>query len=174
MRATIVIVFQFFVSISLAAPMPGMGSAKLSEKISTVAFKSLGFAMDLMQNEWTLEMQNQSASKQFRFKSLENNGTLSIRIDDLKEEASLDEYSKKWIRDYPNYGFEILAQKSIKIGKAPALVIDLAQKENQKQIRQVLFLQNQRVVVLTCHNSFKAFKATAESCNRAFNSFKWL
>lgn len=100
-------------------------------------------------------------------------GSLAVRIETLKSDLTLESYTKKWMRDYTSYGFEVLGTNSFQQNGAKGLVIDLVHKKADYQLRQVLFLKNKRVVILTCRDQQKKFQQTLIGCNQISRTFEW-
>ncbi|MGE3758376.1 MAG: hypothetical protein AB7H97_11500 [Pseudobdellovibrionaceae bacterium] len=100
--------------------------------------------------------------------------SLSIRVDVLKDPMSLEQYAKKWIRDYPGYGFTVLGNKTFSNHGFPGYVVDLVHTKKQKQIRQILYSKGRQAVILTCADDQKSFKETIKACNTIARSFQWI
>lgn len=82
-------------------------------------------------------------------------------------------YTKKWMRDYPSYGFEVLSSKSIQLNGAPALLVDMISRSKGKQIRQVILKREGEVAVMTCIDDRETFRTALASCNQIIKSFSW-
>ena len=96
-----------------------------------------------------------------------------IRAEQLKAELTLENYTKRWIKDYLSYGFEVLGTQTFFQNNDKALVVDLLHRNSQQQLRQVLFLKNKRVVTLTCRDQQKTFQMTLNGCNQISRTFQW-
>ena len=94
-------------------------------------------------------------------------------METLRTEMTLENYTKKWIRDYSNYGFDVLGSQTFALNGSKALVVDLFHKKSEQQMRQVLFLKNKKVVTLTCRDQQKTFEQTLIGCNQISKSFEW-
>jgi hypothetical protein len=162
-----------------SAPIPLTStSALLSEKKGL--FRSpLGFSLNSGATNW-----EQVAAPQDNpfiatiYRAAENasgvQAALTVRIDQLSEKTTLDIYAKKWLKDYPRFGFEILSSKKVRIGSQIGFLLDIVNRENQKQLRQVLFLRDKNAVTLTCRDHLKTFSSTLRSCNSIIRTFRWL
>lgn len=110
-----------------------------------------------------------------RFASKESSqkGSLSVRTDTIAKNASLELYARKWMRDYPSYGFEVLSAKNLTLNGQPALVVDMLSRSKNKQIRQVILKKENRVAVMTCLDDRATFSKSLQTCNRIMESFSW-
>ena len=110
-----------------------------------------------------------------RFASKDKNekGSLSIRTDKVAKTASLELYTRKWMRDYPNYGFEVISAKNFSLNGNPALVVDMLSRSKNKQIRQVILKKDDRVAVMTCLDDRTTFNKALSNCNQIIKSFSW-
>lgn len=109
----------------------------------------------------------------FAAKDSPKQGSLSIRTDKIAKTASLELYTRKWMRDYPNYGFEVLAAKNFTLNGSPALVVDMVSRSKNKQIRQVILKKEDRVAIMTCLDNRDTFSKALENCNQIMKSFAW-
>ncbi|MCC7405743.1 MAG: hypothetical protein IT288_15190 [Bdellovibrionales bacterium] len=98
---------------------------------------------------------------------------LTVRIDELDQEQPLKKYVKKWMKDYPRFGFEILKAKPVKINDQKAFLLDLVNRQTAKQLRQVVFLKQKKAVILTCRGHYKSFSNTVGTCNNIIANFRW-
>lgn len=98
---------------------------------------------------------------------------LTVRVDTTASKEDLDGYAKKWIKDYPRLGFEVMTAKKVQVSGEVGFMLDLINRENQIQLRQVLFVKNNKVVNLTCRDHFREFNVTLKSCNEIFRTFAW-
>ena len=105
--------------------------------------------------------------------ALDSTASLSVRTDTLSKQSNLESYAKKWMRDYPSYGFEVLGAKSFAVSGSPGLVVDMVQRSKSKQIRQVILQHGQHVAILTCLDSQSTFQKTLSSCNQLVKNFEW-
>lgn len=104
---------------------------------------------------------------------LQSEASMSVRTDTLSKQSSLESYAKKWMRDYPSYGFEVLGAKSFTMAGGPGLVVDMVQKSKNKQIRQVILQKGLRVAILTCLDQQSNFQKTLAACNQLVKNFEW-
>ena len=98
---------------------------------------------------------------------------LTVRADKIHGRADAAEYAKKWLHDYPRFGFEVLDAKKVNVAGQGAYVIDLVSHESSKQLRQVLFVQGENAVTLTCRDKIQDFSQTLKVCDQIIRTFRW-
>jgi hypothetical protein len=161
----------------MAAPHPATSTSLLTDPQQGHYFQSQGFNLKTLGTDWLPTPQNKdSLFESVRFTpkgSIESSASLSVRTDTLVKQTSLEIYAKKWMRDYPSYGFEVLGAKSFTVAGSPGLVVDMVQKNKNKQIRQVILQKGQRVAILTCLDDQTSFQKTLLSCNQLVKNFEW-
>lgn len=137
-------------------------------------WKKQGFSITTAQTGWLLEGTDKDEDSTVRYvPSTPSTGSLMIRPEQLKAELTLENYTKRWIKDYLSYGFEVLGTQTFFQNNDKALVVDLLHRSSQQQLRQVLFLKNKRVVTLTCRDQQKTFQTTLNGCNQISKTFQW-
>lgn len=165
---------------SYAAPHPGMGSSALVAMENGFFWNREGFTMNIKSRDWILD-ENLANENQISLVERPLNptqgsasGSLLVKVDNLKAEVSLESYAKKWMKDYANYGFELLGSQTLEINKTKGLLIDFHHKKSFQQIRQVLFLRGRKMVLITCSDDKKRFAAVLPRCNQAIQTFNWI
>ncbi len=164
-----------FLPLSLwAAPHPATSSSALTAPEKGLYFLHKGFSLKTEGTSW-IPVASESVLDTVRFSSKDKNekGSLSIRTDAVAKNASLELYTRKWMRDYPSYGFEVLSAKSFTLNGQPALVVDMLSRSKNKQIRQVILKKDAKVAVMTCLDDKATFNKSLASCNRIIQSFTW-
>lgn len=161
--------------ICLAAPHPATSSSALTNPEKGLYFLHKGFTLKTEGTTWIpVASSEKSILDTVRFASKENgSGTLSIRTDKVAKSASLDLYTRKWMRDYPNYGFEVISAKKFELNGSPALVVDMLSRAKNKQIRQVILKKEDRVAIMTCLDNKATFSQSLQNCNQIMKSFAW-
>jgi hypothetical protein len=174
---------SFFVllscSVSLASPFPGTASSALVSPESGLFYTLRGFHLKAQAN-WILEnsdsKETADASHEFSVFYIHpdfKNARLSVQTDTLKSDTTLETYTKKWMKDYSNYGFDVLGAKTFQTVNAKGLVVDLHHKKKETQLRQVIFLKDKTAVILTCLDQTKTFAKSLVGCNQLVRSFQW-
>jgi hypothetical protein len=161
-------------TIVYAAPYPATGSSLLVAPEMGLFWKRQGFSVKTSGTGWQLGSPLPEDEGQVRYiRPNQPTASLSVRTEALKTDMTLENYSKRWMRDYVSYGFELLGTQSFGQDGNKGLVVDLLHKKNEQQLRQVLFLKNKRVVILTCRDQQKGFEQTLLGCNQISKSFQW-
>jgi len=164
-------------SFALSAPHPATSTSVLTDPQQGHYFQSQGFNLRTLGTDWLPTPQNKdSLFEAVRFTPkgvIEATASLSVRTDTLSKQGTLENYAKKWMRDYPSYGFEVLGAKSFAVSGSNGLVVDMVQRSKGKQIRQVILQKNQRVAILTCLDNQDSFQKTLTNCNQLVKNFEW-
>lgn len=169
---------------AIASPVPAQGSSVLADQSNGYFLGSIGFTLKTPSTNWVLENSNlggiASQGPQLLYRGIQE-ARVSVHTDRLQNDLTLENYAKKWMRDYNHYGFDVLGSKAFSLGDANSdnkptrgLVIDLLQKKLNKQMRQVIFLQAKNVVVMSCQDEQKQFSKTLADCNQMAKSFQWV
>jgi len=172
--------YAFFIicDSSFAAPHPGVGSSLLSNPDLGAFLAPLGFRIQTLGTDWVpRESSKTSAFESYRLGPQDEKNIdafLSVRTDNLDKKMSLDNYVKKWIRDYPQLGFEFYGTKALNLQGSPGLVIDFIQRAKEKQVRQVILQKGAKLAVLTCTDKRELFNKTLATCNKIIRSFEWV
>lgn len=98
---------------------------------------------------------------------------LRVEVEDLKGKATLENYTKRWVKDYYQYGFKILANKPMKLNGVPTVVYDLLSRNQDVQIRQIIQVHRGRAVVLTCSDERVNFAKSVPACNAIAGKIEW-
>lgn len=171
------LIFVFSSVAALASPHPATGSSLVTNAEEGHYFESQGFRLRTAGTNWLPTPQDKDAvfeSVRMTPKGqLDAQSSFSVRTDSLSKQTTLESYAKKWMRDYPSYGFEVLGAKSFSMAGGPGLVVDMVQKNKAKQIRQVILQRGQRVAILTCLDAQATFQKTLVSCNQLVKNFEW-
>ncbi len=100
--------------------------------------------------------------------------TFTVRIDKDTPYKTLKEYSTKWLKNYGQFGLEVLGHQYFKNEKdQQGFVIDIENSVSQKKLRQVIFFKNAKAVILTCMDQKESFKSSLKSCNDLIKTFAW-
>lgn len=160
-----------------AAPHPATSTSALTDPSQGHYFQSQGFNLRTLGTDWLPTPQNkESLFESVRFTpkgSIDSTASLTVRTDTLSKQTTLESYAKKWMRDYPSYGFEVLGAKSFTVAGGPGLVVDMVQRSKQKQIRQVILQKGTRVAIMTCLDNQSSFQKALIPCNQLVKNFEW-
>ncbi|MFM6929386.1 MAG: hypothetical protein ACKOX6_13040 [Bdellovibrio sp.] len=163
-------------SLSLAAPYPATSTSALTAPEKGYYFLHKGFIVKTTGTDWIpVATEDGALLDTIRFASPKNpnDGSLSVRTDRIAKTASLELYTRKWMRDYPSYGFEVLATKQFNLNGNPALIVDMLSRSKNKQIRQVVLKNEEKVAIMTCLDTQESFTKSLQNCNQIIKTFNW-
>ncbi len=157
---------------AFAAPIPGA----LSVKPELGVFKSpIGFEISSAASNW--KMSSIPKSNSFIVgvftPAQKSSASLTLRLDKLAKDTTLQSYTQKWQKEYPKYGFDILGSKNFEQNGMTGYAIDLIQRDTRKEIRQVVFLKEKKAIVMTCKDQEEGFRNSLKECNQIMRTFKW-
>lgn len=166
---------------AFAAPMPATSTSKLVAPNLGLFRSPLGFEINAGDSGW-IHSQGPRESKfvQTVYRAPEKasgeknaRASLTVRVDKLEKAIPMPKYVQRWQKEYPKYGFDVLGSKPFNQGKMNGYVLDLLNREQQKQIRQVVFMKKNAAVILTCRDDAATFKDTLKGCNQIIRTFDW-
>lgn len=171
-RMFLVFILPFYLK---AAPFPVTATSIATDPSEGKFLEPHGFKMKIDNLDWTAVSDSSSSIFQtFRYTPKNRTGAqLTIRTDELGQQKNLDVYSRKWMKEYPQYGFEILTTKPLQLGGGDALLVDLVHKAKNQQIRQLVLHKDKKIVILTCLDEIGKFRQTVDDCNKIMSSFYW-
>ena len=177
---SLIIIFCLGVLLSLpvkAAPIPLTSSSVFISAKNGLFQSPLGFSIHLADTDWVQvpkPADNPYIETVYRSNDDQNiQAALTVRVDKLDTTHTFESYSKKWMKDYPRFGFAVLTAKKVRVGDQVGFMLDLINRDNSKQLRQVLFLKDKAAVTLTCRDDASSFSRTLKSCNEIMRSFHW-
>ena len=160
-----------------AAPIPFTSTSALTSRNDGAYRSSYGFSLHSSVNGWKqVPPPNKNDYIVAMYESrdqVSNPSALTVRVDEMKSPSTLEDYSKKWLKDYPRFGFDVLTAKKVRVGENVGYLIDLLSRENKKQLRQLLFVKGKKAVTLTCRGDQDKFKSTIRDCNEIIRTFRW-
>lgn len=161
----------------LASPIPGFGSSHISNLLKNIAVSEYGFKVGPVESKfWSLKSKSEDESREvFQFIPAEviSPARFTVNIDKFSRPTTFDSYVKKWIKEYPYLGFEILKNQSLKVDGEPGVMIDLVHRKMNKQMRQFVAYKKDYAVIMTCSDQIPQFQGTAQECADLVNHFKW-
>src|SRR5690606_6241607 len=122
-----------------AAPMP-LSPASLYFSSQKEIFRSpLGFSIHAADTRWTRIMppkNNEYLKAIFRAPTDGSavQAALTVRSDKVTAKTDLTSYAKKWLKDYPRLGFQVLAAKKVRIGEQVGFMIDMINSDAEMQL----------------------------------------
>lgn len=100
--------------------------------------------------------------------------TFSVRLDrSAADFNSLEGYSKKWAKEFPRFGYEVLTARDFDQNGEKGFVFDLVHRPTQKQARQIVFFRKTGAAVLTCTDRINLFADTGAECDKLIKTFRW-
>ena len=170
--------FLFSINHSSAAPLPGTTSSKMVAPKIGLYKSRVGFEIKAQKTSW---IQTKPPKKSrfietvYRSPSMINNtrATLTVRTDKLKKKTKISKYVRRWVKEYPKYGYDVLGSKKFKSKGKTGYVIDLINNKEKRQLRQVIFLKKKTAVLMTCRDHVKSFSSSLKECNNIIKSFAW-
>lgn len=167
-----------FASLCEAAPIPATSSSEIIAPLLGRFISPEGFMLNSAGTNWVhmkAPKSIESVATVYKApKATEGvQAALLVRVEPLSKPTSIKGYIHRWAKDYPRFGFEILASRPIKLKTENGYLMDLVHRETNKQLRQVVFIKNQRAVVLTCRDQMKSFNDNLRACNDIIRTFTW-
>lgn len=168
-------ILTFSLTLAWSAPHPMAGSSVINAPTNSLAFSMMGFKVDSIPKDWTYKsgIDDSAMSIELGPRDEKSKATLSFHIETVPKKTSLEQYVRQYLRDYNQYGFEVVGLQSMKKNVVPSVIVDLTQKNKQTRSRQVFFIQDQKIVVASCLDNFDHFDKTVFTCNQILGSFQW-
>lgn len=170
---------------AVAAPHPGTATSTLVSPQLGLFRSPVGFQLAAGNSGWiqvSTSGDNQHIATTYRAPAqvvakaagkTADAGSLTVRIDKLGKEMPIDQYVQRWMKEYPKYGFDVLGSAPFVQNKDKGYVLDLINRDNGRQLRQVVFLKKQNAVILTCRDQAESFKESLKGCNQIIRTFAW-
>jgi hypothetical protein len=174
-KSTFVLAASLF-SATSAQSAPHPGAAMIAPKIG-IYRSQLGFEIAAGTSGW--KMANTPGDSKYIaaiFKSAKSkSAALTVRVDPLEKDISLDQYIQRWLKEYPKFGFDVLGSKPFMQNQKRGYVVDLLNRDNKRQMRQVVFVSAKKrsAVILTCRDQEALFKESLKTCNSIIRTFSW-
>lgn len=169
-------IFFGFHYCSFATPFPGMGSSVLVQPESGVYLASRGYTINIAGSNWLPQQADprEIGMDGLSLKQEAQSVSLTLKLESYPEKTQFEQYAKKWMKEYSQYGFEVLGYKQIKLNGNDTLYVDLIHKNSDQQLRQVLIRDPQKkVAIFTCKDQRSHFESKLAECNKIVSSFKW-
>ncbi|HPI40122.1 MAG TPA: hypothetical protein PLJ21_04915 [Pseudobdellovibrionaceae bacterium] len=165
-------------STAFAAPHPGAVGSALFDRSNGMSFSNKGFILPSEGTQWRLVDSDRFELVSEKIKADKTTETLTtvltIHTEELKKKQDIEQYSKQWLKEYSQFGFELLGTKPIGDTRFPALLVDLYHRKSDKQIRQVIRLNEKKVAILTCSHQRQGFSEILSQCNQLMEKFSWI
>lgn len=176
MKTLIFLIAIFSVTLAQAAPIPGAGS-KAKPKLG-VYQSPHGFQIATAATDWIQAKPPKNTryiATMFRSPEVRNKmrATLTVRVDQLAKPMDIADYVKRWTKEYPKFGFDVKGSKKFAMNGQNGYVVDLINPAKKRQLRQVIFMKDNRAVLMTCRDHVASFKTSLAECNKMIKSFSW-
>jgi hypothetical protein len=167
-----VLLFSALIQIAFAAPHPLTGSSIVNQPYNNLAFTQMGFKLDAIPEYWGFNKALDTTGKTLELGPA-NRTLLSLRYETVPAKTNLEQYVRRFLRDYNQYGFSVSGLQSVEAGRVPSVIVDLNQKNKATRSRQVFFNRQNKMVIATCSDESAKFDATLALCNRILGTFDW-
>ncbi len=179
MNFVCLLLFLGLSSLSLAAPYPATSSSALTDPSKGLFFHGFGFRLKRMTADWAPSPVLKNSSRDsLRIEPLSKKksqeASISLHLEKMEKTVALDTYARKWMREYSSYGFEVLGIKRVLLNKEKALLIDLTHQKRNRQLRQAILQDKDRIAVVTCIDKKDLFPDTLAVCNEFLRNFEWI
>ncbi|OFZ31691.1 MAG: hypothetical protein A2622_03700 [Bdellovibrionales bacterium RIFCSPHIGHO2_01_FULL_40_29] len=172
----ILIALVLWISINAnAAPHPMMATTRINQIQSGAVFSQWGFSVQKFPLDWSLKTPLASDQNALEIGPMDmtSKTLISFKAEHVSAKTDLEKYVRQYLRDYNQYGFEVVGLQSLKEQHHNSVVVDLNQKNKLTRSRQVFFKKNDRIVLATCLDSFEQFNKTILICNSILDTFSW-
>ncbi|MFZ3228833.1 MAG: hypothetical protein WA160_01415 [Pseudobdellovibrio sp.] len=159
---------------SFAAIQPLTGSSLINQIQSGAVLSQMGFQIQAIPTNWILKkpFNQDSSTIEIGSEELNKKSSLSFHTEIIPVKTDLEKYVRQYLRDYNQYGFEVIGLQSLKTGQN-SVVVDLNQKNKSTRSRQVFYKKDNKIVLATCIDEFEQFSKTILICNAVLNTFQW-
>lgn len=167
---------NLFFKTAAAAPHPAAGSSMISQIKSGLALSMFGVELKQLPPHWLYlesieEKQTMIIGSQSQIDQAK--AQLTFKYEDFKNDFNLEAYVKKYMRDYNQYGFDIIGSQSIITKMGPTVILDLKQKNLKSKARQVFYKNKKRLLSATCISDIDNYETTLAYCNQTLGSMNW-
>lgn len=155
-----------------AAPHPTTGLSLVNRISRGHVFSQFGFQLKgQVELPWILEA---TAADTKEFNLLYGSGRMNIRSEAVTSKTLLDNYVKRFLKDYNLYGFTVSKIQNAADDITPKITLEIDQKNKKNKLKQVFILKNQRVLTMTCTDDEDSFERTSHLCQRFIDEMQWL
>lgn len=155
-----------------ASPHPLTGSSIINQPDNSMAFSQMGFKLSSVPSYWVFNKSLESTSNLIEM-GLPNRTLLSFRLENVSPKTILEQYVRRYLKDYNQYGFELAGLQSLPSGHVPSVIVDLNQKNKSTRSRQVFFVKQGKLIIATCSDDASRFDSTVAVCNQILGGFDW-
>lgn len=156
----------------LAAPHPLTGSSIINLPSNSFAFSQMGFSLDSIPSNWIYNKADTASADVIEIGPT-GKTLISFRLENVSMKTQLETYVRKYLRDYNQYGFEVISLQSYSKSHTPSVIVDLSQKNKNTKSRQVFFYRKNKMIIATCADQSDTYEKTVSLCNQILATFKW-
>lgn len=167
------ILLNFLISVNVwSAPHPTTGTTMINQISNGHVFSQFGFQLQgRMQIPWILE---QTDSKNKEFNLVYGSGRLNLKSEVVSANLQLDQYIKKYLKDYSLYGFKVSKIDNQTSANEPHIILEVEKKNDSVRAKQYFYMHKQKVLIATCTDDSESFERTAHLCQRFVDEIHWL
>jgi hypothetical protein len=180
MKFIITLALTLASTLAIAAPMPATSTSKLVAPQLGLYRSPIGFEINAGKSGWIhAQAPGDSRFVQTVYRAPQQQAgdkvaaSLTVRVDKLDKPVAMNKYIQRWQKEYPKYGFDVQGGKAFTEGNNKGYVLDLMNKDANKQIRQVVFMKASNAIILTCRDDVASFKDSLKACNQIIRTFKF-
>lgn len=155
-----------------AATHPLTGSSVINQAGNAMAFAQMGFTLDTVPVSWSYNKSLVGTQNTIEL-GVDSKTLLSFRMENVSVKTQLERYVRQYLRDYNQYGFEVISLQSNSKTLIPSVIVDLDQKNKSTKSRQVFFFKGDKMIIATCADEIVRYSQTLAICNQVLSSFKW-
>lgn len=161
------------IQITLASPHPLAGSSIVNKPYNNLAFAQMGFKVNSIPVSWVFNKSVDSTTSEAMELGPTGKTLLSFRLETVSAKTNLEQYVRRYLRDYNQYGFTVSGLQSLQSSRVPSVIVDLNQKNKSTRSRQVFFNRQNKLIIATCSDESAKFEATVALCNQILGTFEW-
>lgn len=171
---TLFVVFTFLWSQQgLCAIFPGTAGSILSKPEAGIFMTPLGFQLVQSDNtRWKIQSYLPE-EKKVSWQKSNSSATASLVSEEIKTELTIEKYARRWTKNFFAYGFDVLGIQDYTINNQKVAIVDLIHRQEPKQVRQVLFLKDKKLAILSCSGDKDKFVEVLQDCNSLAQGFYW-
>lgn len=167
-----VLMLSYLIHFVIAATHPLTGSSIINNPTNSLALSQMGFSVGQVPDDWVYYKTLDDSAKAIEI-GTDKKTLLTFRSENVAAKTQFEPFVRQYLRDYNQYGFDVVGLESIKNPLTPTIIVDLKQKNKSYKSRQVFFYKPGQIIVATCADEASQFQKTFAICNKILNSFQW-
>ena len=151
-----------------------MRSSNVLNFESSKYFLFLKINMPISSKNWKINWET-SQLDQLKLDSVkEDKAQMSVHLSRVERKLSLNQYAKKWTKEYSQFGFDLMKVQNFKVNNSEMLLIDTYHPKLKKQLRQYITIKNDQVLLVGCQSGPEFFNSAVSSCEDSIKQMSWL